>query len=147
MKTADRPASDRKTSTAGRKSVESRLHRTAEWYRQFLGRTGWVIPAATGLLGVMSSVTTTKVFLPLWGGLSVFAALIVLTLLVTRRVRIGIGWSAAIILVPFIGEVGVMTYTLLMLAAGLYTVTIVIGVLLIIGDRMLPALSAPRKSK
>src|SRR5690606_38341454 len=74
--------------------------RLADAYRRIVTGWAWVIPALTGLIGVISSVFTTRVFLALWAGLAVFAALTVVTLLL-RGVRIPAGWSAAIILIPF----------------------------------------------
>ena len=100
------------------------LTRAATGYRRLLIRWGWVIPALTAAMGAISSVFSTKVFLALWGGMAVFSALTVLTLLLLGRLRLSAGWVTAIVLLPFIGEVGVMSYTLLLYAAGLYAATL-----------------------
>ena len=100
------------------------LTRAATRYRGLLIRWGWVIPALTAAMGAISSVFSTKVFLALWGGMAVFSALTVLTLLLLGRLRLSAGWVTAIVLLPFIGEVGVMSYTLLLYAAGLYAATL-----------------------
>lgn len=105
----------RKT-TAPEAAPESMWGRVADAYRRLIVGWSWVIPVVTGFVGLVSAVFSTKVFLALWAGLAVFAALTVVTLLMSG-VRVPAGWCAAIVLIPFIGEVGVMSYFMLMLAA------------------------------
>ena len=102
------------------------LSRAATGYRRLLISWGWVIPSLTAVMGLISSVFSTKVFLALWGGMAVFSALTVLSLLLLGRLRLSAGWVSALVLLPFIGEVGVMSYTLLLIAAGVYAATLAV---------------------
>ncbi|WP_300265722.1 hypothetical protein [Microbacterium sp.] len=106
------------TKTSGA-ATDSMWVRIADSYRRIIVGWVWLIPALTGCVGLVSSVFSTRVFLALWAGLAVFAALTVVTLLL-RGIRIPAGWAVTIVLLPFIGEVGVMSYFMLLLAAGAY---------------------------
>lgn len=133
------------TAAAGKTPL---LSRAATGYRRLLINWGWVIPSLTASMGLISSVFSTKVFLALWGGMAVFSAVTVLTLLLLGRLRLSAGWVSAIVLLPFIGEVGVMSYALLLYAAGLYAATlaayvVLAGVAAMNARRSRPVVEAP----
>lgn len=101
------------------------MQKISDGYARFLTHWAWVLPAGVGLLG-LASAATTQVFLPLWGGISVFAALGMFTLVFIGKIRIRAGWIAATVLTPFIGQVGIMSFTMLLLSAAAYTSLFVI---------------------
>lgn len=117
------------------KKTDSRhfsMQKASDAYARFLTHWAWILPAVVGLLGLASAVTT-QVFLPLWGGISIFAALGMFTLVFIGKTRIRAGWIAATVLTPFIGQVGIMSFVLLLLAAAVYTSLFVIyGLLTVI---------------
>ncbi len=108
-----------------------RAQRAADGYARFLLNWAWLLPAGVGVLGLSSAITT-QVFLPLWGGIAVFAALGMLALVLVGKIRIRAGWIVAGVLTPFIGQVGLMSYTLLLLAAAAYTALFVPYVVLLV---------------
>ena len=111
--------------TSNTAPARSRIQKTADGYARFLARWAWVLPFVIGALGLASAITT-QVFLPLWGAVSVFAALGILTVVLFGKVRIPAGSIAATVLTPFIGQVGIMSFTLLLLSAVAYSALFVI---------------------